>query len=629
MSNEVINPYQTFFDDDGIPLANGTISFLVNTQTALGTIFSDEALTVAQANPYPLDAYGRIKGDVKYTGLRTLLIKTDLGATVRTLDNIATVFDPDTLDLDFVKNFATLAAAVADVDLQADDSLNLKERTTGNGGGAMWDVALSSTVTENTYNIVQCTGVGTLSLVLRVGNECIGEQFGVVGDVVTDNAGALQAAFDYAENNTAGLVTLGAGSFRFLTAIEVPFNGALQGIGYNTRLTPEGINAFNFIDSGIPSARTPWKDFWIDGDDTVGSIAFNVTVDDGGATKAIKGLLFSNVFVQDFEEAWRFTGVWNCTLFKCDTSDVWKAVNCIDRNVHIVLDSCNLVRGATVAGYSGDCVGFLQQIGGFALRTEDIQIKNTLIFGFDIGVKFGNVLFSSIEGSDIDFCVQTGIQIVNVQGSCSIKSTWVFTAGDNGILVSSIGTASNDQLLISGCNIERQTQGTLAGVIGINIGTGQANTSVENNHINKFHFAAKLESPKTRYVGNWDTDTNSHSLQFADTAIDCFVYDNVFEGTVDRTANRPNTNFGENEGVLTKKYIQVVMDAGVTSQVFTWASLGLDDGINNASISAFMNNPAAASMGNVRAVATQTQVTVYRDTALGALAGLDMQIVSK
>ena len=50
----------------------------------------------------------------------------------------------------FDKNFATLAAAVADTQLADGDSINLKERTTGNGGGAMWDVVLSSTVTENT-----------------------------------------------------------------------------------------------------------------------------------------------------------------------------------------------------------------------------------------------------------------------------------------------------------------------------------------------------------------------------------------------------------------------------------------------------------------------------------------------
>jgi len=49
--------------------------------------------------------------------------------------------------------------------------ITLKERTTGDGGGETWDVVLSTSVTENTFNIVQCTGVPTLSLVLRVQTE--------------------------------------------------------------------------------------------------------------------------------------------------------------------------------------------------------------------------------------------------------------------------------------------------------------------------------------------------------------------------------------------------------------------------------------------------------------------------
>ncbi len=66
-----------------------------------------------------------------------------------------------------IKPFATLALAVADTVLVEGDALNIAERTTGNGGGAMWDVVLSSTVTENALDIVQGVGVGTLSLVQR------------------------------------------------------------------------------------------------------------------------------------------------------------------------------------------------------------------------------------------------------------------------------------------------------------------------------------------------------------------------------------------------------------------------------------------------------------------------------
>ena len=91
MSNEVINPDQQFLDAAGNPLASGTVTFNVNETGTLATIYSDEALTVPQSNPYTLDSSGRISGDVKYTGKLRVISTTVGGATVRTWDNVITM----------------------------------------------------------------------------------------------------------------------------------------------------------------------------------------------------------------------------------------------------------------------------------------------------------------------------------------------------------------------------------------------------------------------------------------------------------------------------------------------------------------------------------------------------------
>ena len=93
MSNELINPYQKFEDAAGAPLENGTVTFYTNLTTTLATIYSDEALTIAQNNPYTLDAAGRIAGDVKFISTMTLTIKDRLGAFVRTIDNVKNKYD--------------------------------------------------------------------------------------------------------------------------------------------------------------------------------------------------------------------------------------------------------------------------------------------------------------------------------------------------------------------------------------------------------------------------------------------------------------------------------------------------------------------------------------------------------
>ena len=92
------------------------------------------------------------------------------------------------------KDYATLALAVAATDLEDGDVLNIAEITVGNGGGVFADVVLSYTVTENAYYIIQCTGVGTLSLVFRLEGEVNARTWGAISG--SDSTTALQRAID-------------------------------------------------------------------------------------------------------------------------------------------------------------------------------------------------------------------------------------------------------------------------------------------------------------------------------------------------------------------------------------------------------------------------------------------------
>ena len=100
-----------------------------------------------------------------------------------------------------VHNISILTDAVANTDIAVGDAINLAERTAGNGGGAMWDVVLASGVTANTFNIVACTGIPTLALVLRVDGEVNVKQFGAVGDGFTDNTEVIQSVIEYVKSN--------------------------------------------------------------------------------------------------------------------------------------------------------------------------------------------------------------------------------------------------------------------------------------------------------------------------------------------------------------------------------------------------------------------------------------------
>ena len=95
MANEVINPWQTFRDDLGNPLSGGLLRVFVNLTTTLGTAFSDSALSVPQSvDPYTLDSYGRVRADLRWSGLRRLEVRDRNEAFIRTMPGACSVLAP-------------------------------------------------------------------------------------------------------------------------------------------------------------------------------------------------------------------------------------------------------------------------------------------------------------------------------------------------------------------------------------------------------------------------------------------------------------------------------------------------------------------------------------------------------
>lgn len=85
---------QQYFDNNGAPLASGTITTqIAGTSTPIAT-YSDVALTVANANPIPLNAAGRPTSGAIFLSPGSsykFLIKDSTGSTLATYDNISSV----------------------------------------------------------------------------------------------------------------------------------------------------------------------------------------------------------------------------------------------------------------------------------------------------------------------------------------------------------------------------------------------------------------------------------------------------------------------------------------------------------------------------------------------------------
>jgi hypothetical protein len=180
----------------GLTTADGALLnfFVVGSGTRKNT-FTTAAATTAHANPVVADALGvfpaiYLSGNYDWTLQDKNAVQRNSGSVSETATATSSAF---------IKNFATLAAAVANTNLVDGDALNIAEHTTGNGGGAAWDVVLLSAVTVNSVNIWAWSGntgaASDLALKLRVSGLLDPKQAGIVqGADITAAFQALQDA---------------------------------------------------------------------------------------------------------------------------------------------------------------------------------------------------------------------------------------------------------------------------------------------------------------------------------------------------------------------------------------------------------------------------------------------------
>jgi len=223
LANDVINPFQTFFDDAGIALARGTIEFFENGQIIVQeSIFSDSALTIAQTNPYELDDFGRIRGDVHYAGLATLVITNAAGLEIRRLDDVLTSSSGDTGSI--TKYKISIAAMVTDESLAVSDIVRTHSYYAGNNyGGARYVIVAAGTGTADNF-LYHNLGNGLQAELLDLERNKNFLVAGARGDGGTDDTVPMQAVV-----STGGDVEV-EGGFTFV-ATELAISQNVRFIG--------------------------------------------------------------------------------------------------------------------------------------------------------------------------------------------------------------------------------------------------------------------------------------------------------------------------------------------------------------------------------------------------------------
>lgn len=89
--SRIVNPKQQFLTTAGLPNSNGTLTFYETGTTTPKDVYSDEALTVEQSNPYPLNANGQVDADIWLDGQYRVVSKDSDGNTIDTIDDVAAI----------------------------------------------------------------------------------------------------------------------------------------------------------------------------------------------------------------------------------------------------------------------------------------------------------------------------------------------------------------------------------------------------------------------------------------------------------------------------------------------------------------------------------------------------------
>lgn len=124
-----------------------------------------------------------------------------------------------------ILSFGNLEDAVEYALLRKGDAIDIKERLTGKGGGSLWDVVETSSVTVNGFNVVQSNGNPLLSLKLREGNNRNALAWGFDPGLDADNDDVCGAFF--ADINDGDRVDFDGNMFRvFANTTGIPSSGA-------------------------------------------------------------------------------------------------------------------------------------------------------------------------------------------------------------------------------------------------------------------------------------------------------------------------------------------------------------------------------------------------------------------
>lgn len=446
------------------------------------------------------------------------------------------------------------------------------------------------------------------------------KQWGAKGDGVADDTAAIQAAIDAAEADER-TVYFPKGEYKTTAVLNIPQSVALQGENSGGSI----IRAYSCDGLNIQNSNliAPLKisDLWLyaNGGDNYTAIKFDLN----SPTERSTGRVFENLYIAFWGTGIFCRGAWYTTFRNIRMNHVYNGVVIQDQNVKLLFDNVQAVKGTLVSG-TGTARGFyvgLPNVG----RPEDVVIKDSIIFGYDIGIEWRSCFFGLVQGCDLDYCVQEGIKVTTADGGFAFKDNWIQVADDQngtyyGINLANLGYTPTDyNLEFANNKIGFTDTGTATIAWGIYVGNNHRGVTLRNNSIQgDWGLGVRVDTTQhCRVIDNNIGPTTSYGIDVRNTT-NTKLEGNYSQNGIYLTNNTTidcGKNYGSNSTVIVGS---ISIPSGATTATATYASLGLPDlpaGSYGTHIS--WNYAGGLNRNNIWGSTSATSLTINVSTAFG------------
>lgn len=312
--------------------------------------------------------------------------------------------------------------------------------------------------------------------------------FGAVGDGVTNDAAAIQAAVDAANAMGGGTVEFPDGkTFMYTSAIAMKQGVNVVGRGYGSVLAPTACSAFTFgfttgfgnsvIDNLRIEASTGTSQIGIYQAGTLNN------------ADELYGITISNCLIRGFNIAIKFRTVRNVSIFNNWIQDCNSGIHLIGQCLVINIFGNKLVFASgsgsgTQYGIYTDYFNYTSGSGN--VRPETVCIQRNIIYGYTNAIAFTGVVFGTVRDNDIQ-ATGVGVFWSTAAAPITIDSNYIQIAGASATFAvyggpESSALDSGIVVINNHINAVSTTAGTSVGVkLGDNSNGNQDNVRVENN----------------------------------------------------------------------------------------------------------------------------------------------------